>query len=112
MRNALSYEPGVLHMSDKVTDGAAGGMSYKDADVNAKVNMNYGALQCEAWYDMLLVACWLYVVKLAVFCMATGASLTRLLAAMEEGPHHWLSPKQQLLLELTLSCWLRVRSIV
>jgi hypothetical protein len=46
MRNALSYEPGVLHMSDKVTDGSAGGMSYKDADTNDKVNINYGERPC------------------------------------------------------------------
>uniref|UniRef100_A0A383W593 Methyltransferase FkbM domain-containing protein n=1 Tax=Tetradesmus obliquus TaxID=3088 RepID=A0A383W593_TETOB len=45
MRNALSYEPGELHMSDKVTDGSAGGMEYKDADVNDKVTINYGGMR-------------------------------------------------------------------
>jgi hypothetical protein len=45
MRNALSYEPGVLHMSDKVPDGSSGGMAYKDADVNGNVNVNYGEFQ-------------------------------------------------------------------
>jgi hypothetical protein len=45
LRNALSYKLGVLHMSETVTDGSAGGMIYKDAD--KKVNINYGERPCE-----------------------------------------------------------------
>jgi hypothetical protein len=48
MRNALSHEPGVLHMSQQVTDGQAGGMNYKDADKNDKVNINYGERPCRS----------------------------------------------------------------
>jgi hypothetical protein len=43
MRNALSYQPGELHLQGTVTDGAAGGMAYTDADRNETVNINYGA---------------------------------------------------------------------
>jgi hypothetical protein len=42
MRNALSYEPGELHLQGTVTDGTAKGMNYKDADRNEKVDINYG----------------------------------------------------------------------
>ncbi|WIA14043.1 hypothetical protein OEZ85_002599 [Tetradesmus obliquus] len=45
MRNALSHEPGQLQLSGKVTDGSAGGMAYKDADRNDKVNLNYGGMR-------------------------------------------------------------------
>jgi hypothetical protein len=42
MRNALSYQPGELHLQGTVTDGASNGMAYKDADRNEKVDINYG----------------------------------------------------------------------
>jgi hypothetical protein len=44
MRNALSFEPGELHLQGTVTDGGAVGMAYNAADRNEKVKLNYGEL--------------------------------------------------------------------
>lgn len=41
MRNALSYEPGMLHLSATVTDGSSSGKTYTDADKEKKY-INYG----------------------------------------------------------------------
>jgi hypothetical protein len=76
MRNALSYEPGTLNMSNTVTDGSAGGMAYKDADVNAKVNINYGKLQCATCFLMhLLVSMYSCAVQLGITGCTEGAKL-------------------------------------
>jgi hypothetical protein len=61
MRNALSYEPGELHLSSKVTDGSAGGKAYEDV-LKKNLNINYGGLQLQTLIGILtgVFCCWQY----------------------------------------------------
>jgi hypothetical protein len=59
MRNALSYEPGELHLSSKVNDGSAGGKAYEDV-LKKNLNINYGGLQLQEYFTGVYCCCQYY----------------------------------------------------